>query len=961
MEKEFDLVEARMQRGSIVLEKRAQEVDRFLKQMSAAQEKQLAQQEKNEVAAQRRISELKAEIVTAERNHASTEYIENLKRQQDEAVRSEKAAQESIKKYKAQIAAQKDAAEQAAAKKELNRYKSMRAQEKYEYAKTLQDNIAQKQRALSAEIKDTKSAIAQQEKILQDASSTTEQKEAARRAKRNLTDSLQKKESEKATLDDQATKAPKASALRSLLPKNIAATIDAGKKSFKESGDSRRQYSVAAKDAKALVVETEAYKKLQETKKRGNKEEIRVAQQRLEDTAEYKALLAAEDELKKQSHKEFMEGLKLTGAEVLSGLGDSAKKVADKVGSSIEDNLGVLYGSQSKMMGRLQGSAIEWNDAVKDVSATIGMSGVVSKKNVIQKMVELVDSGVAYNLEMRAFLAETAQDIASTFDATNGTLLRMIRLQQADTTAARLGMEASLTKLFNNFFEDSSYLAGQVSDAISDKILDASATMSHDNAVEFEYILQKWLGSLYSVGMSQSAVELIAEGINYLGTGNVGALNSNDTLQTLLAMSAARSGGKSYAELLLGGIDGSETNKLLKGMITYLAEIASNQTNYVTKAAYADLFGMSVTDLSVFASLTAEEITRLYDNTLTYNNMLGETEHQLQQIITRRSLSQLVDTAIDNAEMGAAATIGSNAFTYGTWKAINVLQDYVGEIKIPSVLAAGFGLSSDIDLLNVAKTGMVGIGMLGSLIEGIGSMMSGGPTILSNWSGSEFTHRGSGLKILDTGALKTSSYSAVIGVGSASGEDVQQASLTSATDAAYANSNTSAEDVEEGKEIPKKIYELIGGDTQETVVGMLSKIHSLISEIELTTESSDKYIQILADPHRVSYTAITGVVSNNSLSTLSNLANDVTTQYYRNGVSAAVKADDNSTDVIKPGIKFTSASGTSQNIEVDSVESVLETAIAKAVEAAIAAALQNATTKVSIAGIEPGVNLLGGY
>lgn len=921
MDKEFDLVEVKMQKQRIVLQKQAEEIDKFHKQISAAQAKQLAEQEKAEADAQKRIAQIRADIQRAQLSNESAEKIESLRKQEAEAVRSEKNAQAAIKKYKDQIAAQKDAAEQAAAKKELNRYKAMRAQEKYEYAKTLQDNIAKKQKALKTEIKDTKAAIAQQDKILSDASASKEDKENAKRAKRNLEASLEKKENEQAVLDDQAKHAPKASALRSLLPKNLANTIDAGKTSFKESVDIRRQAKVSVDDAKAAVAETEAYKKLQEAKKRGNKEEIRLAENRLKDTEEYKALIEAEGELKEAKTEEAMDALKLTGAEVLKGLSDATKKTADKVGSSIEGNLEVLYGSQSRMMGRLQGSALEWGDAVEDVSATIGMSGVVSKKNVIQKMVELVDSGVAYNLEMRAFLAETAQDIASTFDATNGTLLRMIRLQQADTTAARLGMEASLTKLFNNFFEDSSYLAGQVSDAISDKILDASATMSHDNAVEFEYVLQKWLGSLYSVGMSQSAVELIAEGINYLGTGNVSALNGNDTLQTLFAMSAARSGGKSYADLLLGGINSEETNKLLRGMITYLAEIASNQTNYVTKAAYADLFGMSVTDLSVFASLTADEITRLYDNTLTYNNMLGETEHQLQQLITRRSISQLVDTALDNAEMGAAATIGSNAFTYGTWKAINILQDYVGEINIPSVLASGFGLSSDIDLLNVAKTGMVGIGMLGSLLEGVGSMLSGGPTILSNWSGRDFTHRGSGLKILDTGALKTSSYSAVIGVGSASGEDVQQASLTSATSAAYENSNTSEEDMEEGKEIPKKIYELIGGDTQETVVGMLGKIHRVVEN--------------LADPYRVSYTAITGVVSNNSLSTLSTLANDVTTQYYRNGVSAAVKTDDNSTDVAKPGIKFTSASGTSQNIEVDSVESVLQTAITNAVKNAL--------------------------
>ena len=48
--------------------------------------------------------------------------------------------------------------------------------------------------------------------------------------------------------------------------------------------------------------------------------------------------------------------------------------------------------------------------------------------------------------------------LVTTFNAFDSNLLNLIRLQQADSTAARLGMEASLTKSLNAMFRDTSYL-----------------------------------------------------------------------------------------------------------------------------------------------------------------------------------------------------------------------------------------------------------------------------------------------------------------------------------------------------------------------------------------------------------------------------------------------------------------------------------------------------------------------
>ena len=187
------------------------------------------------------------------------------------------------------------------------------------------------------------------------------------------------------------------------------------------------------------------------------------------------------------------------------------------------------------------------------------------------------------------------------------------------------------------------------------------------------------------MGMSSEAVTSIAQGIGYLATGNVSALSGNDALQTLLAMSASR-GGKSYDALLTGNMTGKDTNILLKQMVEYLASIASSQDNFVTKSAYADLFGMSITDLSTFASLYNSNSTTFQklsaDNTLTYDAMIKETNTQLSSIVSRLNVSQIVDTAIDNALTSASTNIGGNSALYGMWKALNIVEGLTGGIAL---------------------------------------------------------------------------------------------------------------------------------------------------------------------------------------------------------------------------------------------------------------------------------------
>ena len=625
--------------------------------------------------------------------------------------------------------------------------------------------------------------------------------------------------------------------------------------------------------------------------------------------------------------KAALEGLRATGAAVIDGIGRGADNLISDFKASMQDVKNIdkylddIFGDQAKYLAKLEGSNEKWRKSVDNVSDAIGFSGFVKKTSVIGKMKELVDSGIAYNIELRAFLAETSANIASTFEATNGTLLRMIRIQQQDSTAARLGMEATLTKLFNKFFEDTTYLK-DVADNISSSILDASATLGRDMSLEFEYSVQKWLGSLYSIGMSGEGVQKIAQGINYLGTGDVNALNSNAQLQTLLVMGANKAGGKSYTDILTGGLTANDTNNLLRGIIEYLKEISSSQTNMVTKSAYANLFGMSVTDLSTFANIKTSEIESLYKESITYDAAIDETEKRLSKISKNMNISEIVQNAIDNATAGVATTIGGSAFTYGTWKALGLLKQYVGEVKVPGIIGFGTGISSGLDLLNLAQTFMVGMGTTGSLLGALGSMLKGGPDNLKAWKFEESTERGKGLTVLKNGVLSDTSYSAVLGVGSASGSDMEAVSMESGTEKGLDAAGVTSEELSEGKETPQKIYDAINGDDTPNILSVLQEINDRLA------------------PDRVFYTAISGVTSGATVSSIDSISSSLTVM--KSTANSTVSNDNNyssnSTSTSSNGTtkQNMQGQGSSDSEQVTSdLSDVISTAVAEAIRTAI--------------------------
>ncbi len=560
-------------------------------------------------------------------------------------------------------------------------------------------------------------------------------------------------------------------------------------------------------------------------------------------------------------------------------LGNALVNLTAKINAAtaqIDQNINSMFQYQAQINARLNGTDSDYSDILKTIRRNIGINPLVSQKAMVENVKKLVDSGVTFDLEQRAFLATISDKIVNTFDAFDSNLLRVIRLQQADSTAARLGMESKLNEFLNSNFNDSAYL-NDAFDSVAGSIIDASAQLSRNQSVAFEYIVQKWLGSLYSLGLSSSTVSTIAQGLNYLGTGNVEALSGNESLQSLLAMSAARA-GLSYSDLLTGGIDSNNTNLLLKSMVEYLKEIAENSTNNVTAASYANVFGMNTTDLVAINNLQQSQINSLYKSTLSIEEANNQLQSEMNQVFSRTHVSQILETGLENLMTMASTGIGSNLLTYGTWKVLNIVEDLTGGIAIPAVSIFGNMVDLHTTVTQLAKAGVAGLSLMGSLIGGIGNLLTGGARGAMSWDTwkfDQYTSRGESINALKKGIKSGfSTSSSMSSTGSASSSDIRNTTLAEGAASAEEDAKTTNASVEKEAGITENIYKAIANENGPTTLTELVAIHSLLDEKRLFKAELGGFndLKDLLAPNRVFYSALIGMlpVSGDSLSFTNN-------------------------------------------------------------------------------------------
>ena len=419
--------------------------------------------------------------------------------------------------------------------------------------------------------------------------------------------------------------------------------------------------------------------------------------------------------LKEKALRELGNTFKNVGTNLISGLA----KTADTISNTIKDYVSYQQGVNARLQG-IDGYDVYDNiyaEMAGDLLKESGLSWAISNKELLKNFNTLVDLGVGFNLEQRSLMMTLSDQIASTFDADNPNLLRLVRLQQQDTTAGRLGMEATLTQLFNDYFGDSSYLS-QMLDTVSSSLLDAEALMGtkaggSQEAASFEYIVQKWLGALSSVGTSDDTISSISSAINALGSGNISSFQSNP-VSNLLLMAMANT-NTSISDILANGMSAYSANTILSGVVSYLQEIGSSGNN-IQKSALASTFGVSVSDLVAASNITQQTMDELAQSTMTYNAMLEELGDQLDNLWYRVPDASKLQNVYDNFTLQLASGIADNSATYFTWELASMLADSVGGASV-TVPFAG-----QLNLANTIKAGMVGISALsqvGNLISGL--------------------------------------------------------------------------------------------------------------------------------------------------------------------------------------------------------------------------------------------------
>lgn len=474
------------------------------------------------------------------------------------------------------------------------------------------------------------------------------------------------------------------------------------------------------------------------------------------------------------------------GSQIKSILVDKLKSAMESGFPGVNEAIKDVTSHRTHIMARLQGvngeeNEYDYSGLLDTVAKNLAVSPYVTQKAFMQKLDDAVDKGIAYNVEQRAFLQTLKDDIATTFDAFDSNLMRIIKLQQADSTAARLGMEAALTKTLNSFFSDSSYLTDDVYKNVRSAVVETESTMARETATEFEYVVQKWMGSLYSLGASSELITQITQGLNYIGTGNVQALANNTPLQTLFAMSASRANNVDYADLLVGGLTTEKTNELLKSMVEYLKEIAEdNKNNNVVKSAYGDIYKLSLADMRAITSLSEKDISSIYSKNLSYSDMQTSLTQQFNSISKRLSISEMMSNVLDNFVYSLGSEIAQNAVSYTLWQITDLIQNETGGLHLPAISVFGNMVDlSAFTIEGIMKTGLVGLSTLGQIGNILSSLGNKGGLDLSAWNYADKLERGQ-IETQSAGAVNTTSGSTFVGSNSSS--DMKNSSIASTTE-----------------------------------------------------------------------------------------------------------------------------------------------------------------------------------
>lgn len=360
---------------------------------------------------------------------------------------------------------------------------------------------------------------------------------------------------------------------------------------------------------------------------------------------------------------------KITGT--LSGLFDKIKNSGKEYADYVE-----------RLEVGLIGSTKNYDSVSSKLDKVFSMNVFFSMNDAIESTAKMVEKGIAYNVELRSALDVMSDKIAATFDAFDSTLLRLIKIQQADSTQARLGMESLLTYYLNENFQNTEYLHG-LSDQVSSAIIEAMSAYSGENrtamAAEFEYSIQKWLGSFSSAGVSDSTITALAQGLGYLGSGDVSSLASNSALQQLIALSISKSGSdRSYGDMLLNGIGSGDVSAIMTGFYNLVQEISSSD-NLVALNQYAKIFNLTVSDITSVLNLNSDAVKTISQDMKSYGQMTKQVTSELRasKLMSRSSYSEMMENIQKNIYASIGLDMANNIFANIRYEVLDQVANIV--------------------------------------------------------------------------------------------------------------------------------------------------------------------------------------------------------------------------------------------------------------------------------------------
>jgi len=476
------------------------------------------------------------------------------------------------------------------------------------------------------------------------------------------------------------------------------------------------------------------------------------------------------------------------GARTRHGIGKVLDGLTHALGNfvkQLDSTITTTANMQSQIDTRLYGSNLEtksgsiWKKISSDVTSIAAVSPFVKMSDIVTNIKEMVSKGIAYNVEQRAFLNTIKDKIATTFDANDATLTKLIRIQQQDTTAGRLGMEAALNSFLNSMYQTTEYMTDLAKNIRSD-LYEAEALSNAAEATEFEYTVQKWLGSMYSVGANN--VQSISKALGQILSGNLEGITSGGA-GNLLIMAANRA-GLSVSDMLSSGLNSDQTSNLLEQVVNYLGDIYNQSKNSrVIQQQLAQLYGVTASDLKAIASLANDaKAKESISEQLSYDGMVTNLMNMAGSIRNRMNIGEMLENGWDNFKYTLGANIANNPVTYAIYKSAGLLDDVVGGIALPDIKFMGTGVNlrtSVADLMRVAALSGGIMAGFGDIVSGLGSSFDGKAMLNKLGISSNLTtvSRGSGDLGLNQRGSQTSSSGYV---GNSSGSDVKNKTLSDA-------------------------------------------------------------------------------------------------------------------------------------------------------------------------------------